>query len=114
MKTTWKKLDFTSYLLLGLVMSFSFGLFMGVLIFILSCFGAETKSHLFSLQLKGIAAGFSSFIMAPVVMTFFGLFFTVFSYPPFTFLIKIMGGLKLSGQFSIQDPPPKSEENNPI
>lgn len=103
MKVRWTKLYFSSYMLLCLLMSISFGLFLGVLIFLSSLLGIEARTNFFFIEFRGIAAGITSLLIVPFTMSFLGLLFSLFSYLPFKLLIKLFKGISLKGQYTVDN-----------
>lgn len=95
------KLNFSSYLLLCLFMSVSFGLFLGALIFLLSLFGVQASTNFLFIEFQGIAAGVTSLLIVPFIMSLMGLFYALLSYFPFRLLLNLFKGISLKGQYTI-------------
>lgn len=94
-----RKMKFTSFIKLGIVISFSFGAVAGILFFILSLLGGNVAANFGPLTLYGIPAGVASIIIAPAVAMFMGMILFAVAYLPCMLVFSLMKGIKLKGAF---------------
>lgn len=110
-----KKLHFSSYIKLALLMSVSFGTGLGVIIFIVSLLGGNATATVGSNQLTGISAGSVGLLIAPLTMLIMGALFALMSYLPFILVMRLTRGFTLKGDITPNDVlDPRSEPMNEV
>ncbi len=98
-KIELRAIKFGSFFKFIMLISLSSGVAFGILLFVIGIFGGDVNANLGPLQLTGVAGGALSLITGPIVVSFFGLFISVFSYIPFKLLLKIIKKISLYGDF---------------
>ncbi|WP_099192093.1 hypothetical protein [Tepidibacter mesophilus] len=97
-----KKINFGSFIKLCALISFSWGIVFGLLLFISSIFGGNVYCNFGSIHITGITAGIINMFLFPMIITIGGIFFSVIIYLPFKFInTYLLKGIKLRGIFNV-------------
>lgn len=96
-----KKINFSSFIKLCLFISFSFGITIGILLFVLSLFGGNVYANLGPIHLTGIIAGVTNIFLVPFLMSISAIIFSLMAYLPFKLVnIYMFKSIKLRGDFN--------------
>ncbi|GAA0335344.1 hypothetical protein GCM10008967_27730 [Bacillus carboniphilus] len=98
-----KGFGFSSYIKLMLLISVSSGLIFGIILFTLSLFGFNVYVNFGSTHIRGVSAGIISIFLSPMMFTFLGIIFSLFSFLPFKYALKFTKGIKINLNYAQSD-----------
>lgn len=96
-----KKIRFSSYIKLFVLVFLSIGIVFGILGFFISLLGGQANANIGTLTVTGIPAGIILIFLFPILYCFFGLLFGLISYLPFKLILK--KGFMIEGEFEMND-----------
>ncbi len=97
-----KKINFGSFIKLCTLIAVSWGIVLGLFLFISSIFGGNVYFNLGSIHITGVLAGVINMFLFPIIISIAGVLCSVIIYLPFKFInTYILKGIKLRGIFSI-------------
>ncbi|WFD11784.1 hypothetical protein [Tepidibacter hydrothermalis] len=97
-----KKINFVSFIKLCAVIACSWGIVLGLLLFISSIFGGNVYCNFGSIHITGVIAGIMNMFLFPIIITIGGILLSVVIYLPFKFInAYVLKGIKLKGVFNI-------------
>lgn len=88
-------MKFTSYIKLMIAIAASTGIVFGLILFILSLFGAPVTAELGTTVYTGVTAGIMSVLISPIVFLFLGLIWGIISFLPFKLALKVFKGMTI-------------------
>ena len=90
------KISFESYLKINLIGSLGFGIVLGIITFITALIDPNsTVLKIGGKTIGGIAAGFSSLVLVPIMFMITFIIFTVFLYLGFILIMKFKKSIKI-------------------
>lgn len=98
-----KSIKFTSYLKSILLVSIASGGTFGIILLVLGIFGGDVEANLGTIQLTGVAGGFASLIIGPLVFSIFGLIVSLLTFFPFKLMMKVLNKINIYGEFIVED-----------
>ncbi len=90
------KISFGSYLKINLIGSLGFGIVLGIMSLVTSIIDPNsTVLKIGGKTIEGIAAGFSSLLLVPIMFMIIFVIFTVFLYLGFILIMKFKNSIKI-------------------
>lgn len=97
-----KNINFGSFVKLCFFIALSFGVVVGLVMFIMSLFGGNVYCNLGSIHITGILAGIINIFLFPVFISIIGILYSLIAYLPFKLILTyFVKGIKINGIFNI-------------
>lgn len=101
------EIRFGSYVKLFFMSGLSFGLVLGVILFVISLFGAPVYARIGNTVYTGLYGGVLGLVISPLICSLISGWSSIMMYLPFKFLLKIVKGmdfqLNTRGSNNLQD-----------
>ena len=98
-QVTIRNVKFGSFFKVSVLISLSFGIIFGLIIFIIGLFGGPVQANIGAAKLTGIAGGVASLILGPFIFSIFGMLIGIFTFLPFKLILKVLKRITIYGKF---------------